>query len=147
MFYISAIVLHLKASVCYYLYFKGKEYCRTFIVFQAFLKTCENQDLIICCIRLKALFSNQIISKNWVLQMLTLSVPTIFCCFHYLQKIGCNQADFCDRNTICIPNERYQPQLFSAWLRFWNCFNKVKKSAFENFIFWGVCEKAHTPGT
>ena len=26
-------------------------------------------------------------------------------------------------------------------------FKKVQKSAFENFIFWGVCGKAHTPGT
>ena len=26
-------------------------------------------------------------------------------------------------------------------------FEKVEKSAFENLIFWGVCGKAHTPGT
>ena len=26
-------------------------------------------------------------------------------------------------------------------------FKNVEKSAFENFIFLGVCGKAHTPGT
>ena len=26
-------------------------------------------------------------------------------------------------------------------------FKKVEKSAYENPIFWGVCGKAHTPGT
>ena len=26
-------------------------------------------------------------------------------------------------------------------------FKKVEKSAYENLIFWGVCGKAHTPGT
>ena len=25
--------------------------------------------------------------------------------------------------------------------------DKVEKSVFENSIFWGVCGKAHTPGT
>ena len=38
---------------------------------------------------------------------LTLSIPTFFCCFHHLQKIGCNSADLGHRKTNCIPNGRY----------------------------------------
>ena len=78
-----------------------------------------------------------------VLILLSLSVPTFFWRFHYLQKIDCNEADFCYRNTNCIPNEKYCPQLFSALVNFEITFerveksalDKIKKSAFENFIF------------
>ena len=67
--------------------------------------------------------------------ILTFSVPTFSWHTHYQQKIGCNSADFCYRNTNCKPNERYYPQLFSPWVIFWNHFPKTAKICFWKFHF------------
>ena len=48
-----------------------------------------------------------------VVYFLTLSIPTFFHRFHYLQKFVCNSADFGRKNRNYISNERYCPWLFA----------------------------------
>ena len=71
----------------------------------------------------------------------------LFHCFHHLQQIGCNSADFGHKNTNYISNERYCPFLLRVDSFFQITSEKVEKSVYENPIFCGVCGNPHPPGT
>ena len=77
--------------------------------------------------------------------MLTLSVPTFFRCFHHLQKIDCNSANFGHKNTNYISNERYCPWLFASWVNFWNYFWRSGEICLWKSPFFEGCEEIHTP--
>jgi len=72
---------------------------------------------------------------------LTLLVPTFFCRFHHLQKVGCNSTDFgyTMHQMKDIVHAYLQVEFFFEFIS-----EKVEKYVFENPIF-EVCVEKHSP--
>ena len=45
---------------------------------------------------------------------LTISIPTFFCRFQYIEKIGRNSPDFSHKTTNCTPNEIHCQLLYAS---------------------------------